>query len=72
MIHILNEYFRISGEAIEKNDGRVDKYIGDGVMAIFDSNNDNKLNCKNALIAAKQISKAVSYTHQTLPPNREV
>ena len=53
----MNEYFRISGEAIEKNDGRVDKYIGDGVMAIFDSNNDNKLNCKNALIAAKQISK---------------
>ena len=57
VIHILNEYFRISGEAIEKNYGRVDKYIGDGVMAIFDSNNDNKLNCKNALIAAKQISK---------------
>ena len=57
VIHILNEYFRISGEAIEKNYGRVDKYIGDGVMAIFDSNNDNELNCKNALIAAKQISK---------------
>ena len=57
VIHILNEYFRISGEAIENNDGRVDKYIGDGVMAIFDSNNDNKLNCKNALKAAKKISK---------------
>ena len=35
IVHILNRYFLRMGEAILKHQGQIDKYMGDGVMAIF-------------------------------------
>ncbi|MCR9141090.1 MAG: 2Fe-2S iron-sulfur cluster-binding protein [bacterium] len=35
VIHVLNRYFRKMGEAILANHGFIDKYMGDGIMAIF-------------------------------------
>lgn len=35
IVHILNRYFWEMGEAIQGHDGRIDKYMGDGIMAIF-------------------------------------
>lgn len=35
VIHILNRYFRKMGEAVLANNGFIDKYMGDGMMAIF-------------------------------------
>jgi adenylate cyclase len=34
-VFILNRYFAAMGEAIEGSGGRIDKFIGDGVMAVF-------------------------------------
>lgn len=34
-IHILNRYFKKMGEQVLKHHGFIDKYIGDGLMAIF-------------------------------------
>ena len=34
-VFILNRYFKAMGEAIEGAGGRVDKFIGDGIMALF-------------------------------------
>ncbi len=36
VISVLNRYFRIEAEQIEAFGGDIDKFIGDGVMAIFD------------------------------------
>lgn len=36
VVYILNEYFSFSTEAINKNKGKVNKFIGDAVMAIFE------------------------------------
>jgi adenylate cyclase len=36
IVHILNSFFAAVGQAIEAAGGRVDKYIGDGVMAVFE------------------------------------
>jgi adenylate cyclase len=33
--HMLNRYFLAAGEAVLQNDGVIDKYIGDGMMALF-------------------------------------
>lgn len=33
--HILNRYFETIGEQIDLNGGYIDKYMGDGIMAIF-------------------------------------
>ena len=35
VVFVLNRYFRSMGEAIEHAGGRVDKFIGDGIMALF-------------------------------------
>ena len=39
VVYILNKYYAACGEVIEKNNGRLDKFIGDGIMAIFDNSN---------------------------------
>ena len=35
VVFILNQYFKAMGAAIEDAGGRVDKFIGDGIMALF-------------------------------------
>ena len=35
VVHVLNRYFRRAGEAILANGGYIDKYMGDGLMALF-------------------------------------
>ncbi len=35
VIHILNRYFETIGKKIDENGGYIDKYMGDGIMAIF-------------------------------------
>ena len=43
VVYILNKYYAVCGEIIEKNGGRLDKFIGDGIMAIFDANSDSNV-----------------------------
>ncbi len=35
VMYLLNWYFAQAGEIIERNDGYIDKFVGDGLMAIF-------------------------------------
>ena len=35
VIHILNRYFEILGEVIDRHGGYIDKYMGDGIMVVF-------------------------------------
>ena len=35
VMYLLNRYFAEVGELIERNDGYIDKFVGDGLMAIF-------------------------------------
>lgn len=56
VIHILNRYFDLMGEAIVKNQGYIDKYIGDGMMALFGvSEEDPASNCLNAIMAGLEM-----------------
>ena len=59
VVYILNKYYAVCGEIIEKNGGRLDKFIGDGIMAIFDISSDSNVNSKNALVSANAISKSM-------------
>lgn len=35
VVFVLNQYFRSMGKIIESHNGHIDKFIGDGIMAIF-------------------------------------
>jgi adenylate cyclase len=55
-IHILNRYFYQMGEAILHNNGYIDKYMGDGIMALFGVDNNNpEQNCYNAVNAGLEM-----------------
>ncbi len=56
VVYILNKYYAACGEVIEKNNGRLDKFIGDGIMAIFDNSNSISTNSRNAILSANKIS----------------
>ena len=59
VVYILNKYYSVCGEIIERNKGRLDKFIGDGIMAIFDGSDQLNENCKNSMKAATEISKSI-------------
>ena len=56
-MYLLNQYIEIASKAIATFNGRIDKIIGDGVMALFVNQNDQQENARNALKASQQIAK---------------
>ncbi len=53
VIHILNRYFQKMGKTVLANSGYIDKYIGDGLMALFGVGNTNAFEvCQTATKAA--------------------
>ena len=60
VVFILNQYFKAMGSAIEGAGGRVDKFIGDGIMAIFGIDAEPELACRQALIAARAMGQRLA------------
>jgi adenylate cyclase len=59
VVFVVNRYFRAMGGAIEAAGGRVDKFIGDGVMALFGVEGEPALAARQALDAARRMSLAL-------------
>ncbi|MGR9439674.1 adenylate/guanylate cyclase domain-containing protein (plasmid) [Rhizobium leguminosarum] len=55
VVFLLNRYFAIIGKAVEQAGGRLDKFIGDGAMALFGLNTTPEEACRQALNAAAAI-----------------
>ncbi|NKL12243.1 2Fe-2S iron-sulfur cluster binding domain-containing protein [Rhizobium leguminosarum bv. viciae] len=55
VVFLLNRYFAIIGKAVEQAGGRLDKFIGDGAMALFGLNTTPEEACRQALAAAAAI-----------------
>ncbi len=56
VVFILNQYFNYMGEAIERNGGVVDKFIGDGMLAYFGLERDEREACRSAINASKEMA----------------
>ena len=56
IFHILNQYFEAMSEAIEAHGGHLDKFIGDGLMALFGLRQGAAMGCRSALAAAREMS----------------
>jgi adenylate cyclase len=56
VVHLLNRYFHKWGNAILRQGGYIDKYIGDGLMALFGLENEGPaLACEKAVLAALEM-----------------
>jgi len=60
LVFVLNSYFKTAGEAVARAGGIVDKFVGDGVMALFGVETGPDDGCRRALIAAKEIVSGVT------------
>ena len=56
VVFLLNRYFRAMGSAVEEAGGHLDKFIGDGVMALFGIGRRPDVGCRQALEAARRMA----------------
>jgi adenylate cyclase len=66
VVFVLNRYFSAMGRAIESAGGRVDKFIGDGVMALFGIEGGAQTGCREALAAARLMSERLAELNLSL------
>lgn len=66
VVFLLNRYFRSMGEAIEGAGGRVDKFIGDGIMALFGVDENAKYGATSALKAAQGMAEKLDELNELL------
>lgn len=66
LVFLLNNYFETVGAAITDAGGRVDKFIGDGVMALFGIDAGPEDGCRQALSAAKRMVEQVEVLSRAL------
>jgi adenylate cyclase len=66
VVFVLNQYFKAMGEAIEGQGGRIDKFVGDGIMALFGLESGPGRACSQALAAARAMSAALDMLNHRL------
>jgi adenylate cyclase len=66
VVFVLNRYFEAMGRAVEEAGGHVDKFIGDGVMALFGIGADPREGARRALAAARAMGAVLAELNATL------
>ncbi|MCP4694221.1 MAG: GAF domain-containing protein, partial [Desulfobacterales bacterium] len=68
-VALLNHFFSVMGGVIFKNNGIVDKYLGDGFLAIFGAPASSAADADNALLAALEMQKSLGAVNDYLFEN---
>lgn len=66
IVFVLNQYFKSMGEAVERSGGKLDKFIGDGVMALFGIDEGADEGCRRAVDAARRMAVALAQLNDAL------
>ncbi len=66
VVFLLNRYFECMGAAVEGVGGRIDKFIGDGVMALFGIERGPEDGSRRALAAARAMAGALAELNRAL------
>jgi len=67
MIELLNDFFRVTVRVVEEaHGGMVNKYLGDGFMAIFGAGESKSNHAQDAIIAGREILLAVKALNRDL------
>jgi adenylate cyclase len=71
VVFVLNRYFASMGSAVEEAGGYLDKFIGDGVMALFGVDGGADRGARQSLDAACLMSKRLDELNQALTAELE-
>lgn len=66
VVFLLNQYFKAMGHAIEAQGGHVDKFIGDGIMALFGIDRAPEEAQRQALAGARAMAEALDHLNHQL------
>jgi adenylate cyclase len=66
VVFVLNQYFKAMGVVIEQQGGRIDKFIGDGIMALFGLEHGREQACFQALAAVQAMAGALARLNRRL------
>ncbi|MGH6719212.1 MAG: adenylate/guanylate cyclase domain-containing protein [Alphaproteobacteria bacterium] len=66
VVFVLNRYFASMGAVIDRDGGHLDKFIGDGVMALFGLMAGPAEGCRQALRAARDMMAAIAALNEAL------
>jgi adenylate cyclase len=66
VVFVLNRYFATMGAVVERSGGHLDKFIGDGVMALFGLDVGVERGCRQALAAARGMAKELAELNAAL------
>lgn len=60
VVFVLNQYFQAVGRSVEVRGGYLDKFIGDGAMALFGTDTNIKIACRQAIEAAWEMGRELA------------
>jgi adenylate cyclase len=66
VVFVLNQYFATMGEAVGRAGGHLDKFIGDGVMALFGLDRGPAQGCRDALAGALAMARGLEELNRAL------
>jgi len=59
VVETLNDFFRVTVQAVEQHGGMVNKYLGDGFMALFGAGDSSIRHADQAVLAGRDILRAL-------------
>lgn len=66
VVYVLNEFFGVVGAAITRHGGWIDKFLGDGLLAVFGQHDGVEMGCRQALRTARDIDLALDHINAKL------
>ena len=69
IVYVLNEFFGVVGAAITAHGGWIDKFLGDGLLAVFGQRDGVDAGCRQALRTARDIDLALDRINASSRPS---
>jgi adenylate cyclase len=66
IVHILNRFFAAANMAVQESGGRIDKFIGDGLLALFVDPRGIRFACRAAIAAASAMGRELATVNRDL------